>query len=255
MMGLGRRRAEEATPFYDLHCHILPGIDDGAKDAAMSAELLAEEIRQGCEGLVATPHYYREMNSISEFLIRREQAFSEMKEAIAGDFPGWERRIFLGAEVAYYPGIAQDPEIEKLCMGSSRYFLLEMPFSRWTPSVVRDVSMLMTSRGLRVILAHLERFERYADQELLDSLLAEDMLVQMNCEALLFRDMRKTALAMVSGGLTQILSTDAHRPERRPPNMREALEFLRKKRLWGEAEQILMNNAVIYRAAMGDKAR
>ena len=35
----------------------------------------------------------------------------------------------------------------------------------------------------------------------------------------------------------------------------EALEFLRKKRLWGEAEQILMNNAVIYRAAMGDKAR
>ena len=144
---------QEKKPFYDLHLHILPGMDDGARDLQMSAGMLREEIRQGCEGLIATPHYYP-TESISDFLARRKRAFDELQGWIEEELPDWEGRIGLGAEAAYHNGLVCDPDLEKLCLGHSNYLLLEMPFEKWTSGMLRDVRTLIANGATVVVIEH-----------------------------------------------------------------------------------------------------
>ncbi|MGN8738908.1 CpsB/CapC family capsule biosynthesis tyrosine phosphatase [Bilifractor sp. HCP3S3_D3] len=239
---------QEKKPFYDLHLHILPGMDDGARDLQMSAGMLREEIRQGCEGLIATPHYYP-TESISDFLARRKRAFDELQGWIEEELPDWEGRIGLGAEAAYHNGLVCDPDLEKLCMGHSRYLLLEMPFEKWTSGVLRDVRVLIAN-GIRPVIAHLERFPEYAGEDAIGELLEMDVLIQMNAGALLHRSSRRRAVTMVRNGITQILGTDSHNLDSRCPNMKDGLEILRKEHLGRQSDEILENNAAIYQAAM-----
>lgn len=239
---------QEKKPFHDLHLHILPGMDDGARDIRMSAGMLQEEIRQGCEGLIATPHYYP-TESISEFLTRRQRAYRELEDWIESEIPDWSGRIGLGAEAAYHNGLVCDPDLEKLCMGHSRYLLLEMPFEKWTSGMLRDVRTLIAN-GIRPIIAHLERFPEYAGEDAIGELLEMDVLIQMNAGALLHRSSHHRAVTMVKNGITQILGTDSHNLDSRCPNMKDGLAVMRKDHLGRQADEILDNNAAIYRAAM-----
>ncbi|MGI6057780.1 MAG: CpsB/CapC family capsule biosynthesis tyrosine phosphatase [Bilifractor sp.] len=239
---------QEKKPFHDLHLHILPGMDDGARDIRMSAGMLQEEIRQSCEGLIATPHYYP-TESISEFLTRRQRAYRELEDWIEAELPEWSGRIGLGAEAAYHNGLVCDPDLEKLCMGHSRYLLLEMPFEKWTSGMLRDVRTLIAN-GIRPIIAHLERFPEYAGEDAIGELLEMDVLIQMNAGALLHRSSHHRAVTMVKNGITQILGTDSHNLDSRCPNMKDGLAVMRKDHLGRQADEILDNNAAIYRAAM-----
>ncbi|MGN0363513.1 MAG: CpsB/CapC family capsule biosynthesis tyrosine phosphatase [Bilifractor sp.] len=238
----------EPKHYYDLHLHILPGMDDGARDLHMSAGMLQEEIRQGCAGLVATPHYYP-TESIASFLERRQRAYEKLEGYILENIPEWQGRIGLGAEAAWHNGLVYDPDLEKLCMGHSRYLLLEMPFEHWTGAVLRDVRTLI-SYGIRPIIAHLERFPEFAGEEAIGELLELDVLVQMNAGALLHRSSHRRALTMVKNGITQVLGTDSHNLEDRRPNMKDGLDALQKAHLGRAADEILDNNADIYHAAV-----
>ena len=64
---------------FDVHCHMLPGIDDGSKDVTMSLEMIRRSVEQGIEGLVFTPHFYADMNSPETFLKRRARALAELE--------------------------------------------------------------------------------------------------------------------------------------------------------------------------------
>ena len=61
----------------DLHCHILPGIDDGSKDLTMTMELLRREVADGAAGVMFTPHFYYERISLEKFAERRRAAFRQ----------------------------------------------------------------------------------------------------------------------------------------------------------------------------------
>lgn len=79
----------------DFHSHILPGIDDGAKDISMAREMLLAEEQSGVEAIVATPHFYLSEESVESFLEKRENAFNLIKPE--ADRLGIE--IFKGASV------------------------------------------------------------------------------------------------------------------------------------------------------------
>lgn len=240
----------EKPSFYDLHLHILPGMDDGAQDLKMSVSMLREEIRQGCAGLIATPHYYP-TESIPAFLKRRQQAFDDLRGYLQKEIPDWTDRIGLGAEAAYHNGLVCDPDLDKLCFGHSRYLLLEMPFEKWTSGMLRDVRTLIAN-GIHPIIAHLERFPEYAGEDAIEELLEMDVLIQMNSGALLHRSSHRRALTMVKNGITQVMGTDSHNMDTRCPNMEEGLKTLRKAHLGHQEDEIIDNNAAIYQAAMWD---
>lgn len=65
----------------DLHCHILPGIDDGAKNLDVSMALLRKEVQDGVAGIVFTPHFHYERISVEDFAAKRRAAFLQVAKA------------------------------------------------------------------------------------------------------------------------------------------------------------------------------
>ena len=107
----------------DYHCHILPGIDDGSPDAETSLAMIEMMRTQGVERIIATPHFYaHEERSLTEYLIRREEAFDSIADFAV------IKNIFLGAEIAIEHGISMISGIDKLAMEESDMILLELPF-------------------------------------------------------------------------------------------------------------------------------
>lgn len=252
-------RKVEQKPYYDLHCHILPGIDDGAEDVSMSVEMLAEMARQGCQGFIATSHYY-DHRTIDAFLMRRQQAYLALVKGLqqAGR-ADWIDRIGLGAEAAYHPNLVNDPDLKKLCFMNPRtgrlsnYLLLEMPFSKWSPGVLRDVRTMTTTLGLKVIIAHLERFPDFTTEESIEELLNTNVIIQMNAGCLLHRGSKRRGLRMVKHGITQVMGTDSHNVDNRRPTMQDGSAVLQKAGLSDRVDSILNYNRYIYRDVMGKR--
>lgn len=76
----------------DMHCHILPGMDDGSRSAAESLSMLEASAAQGVDRIVATPHFYAGENSPEVFLSRREHAYERLKAVWRPAFWCWLKR-------------------------------------------------------------------------------------------------------------------------------------------------------------------
>ena len=141
----------------DLHTHILPRMDDGAPDTAASLAMLRMEAAQGVTGVALTPHFHRDRESIEQFLARRQAAWEHLSAAMektTEPFPD----LVLGAEVAWMPNMNHWDDLEALCLGSSRYLLLELPFTLWNNSMIDQLYSLAAQSGVTPVLAHLERY-------------------------------------------------------------------------------------------------
>lgn len=117
----------------DLHTHILPGIDDGAKTTEDSIRILRAEWEQGVETVVLTPHFYRDLENPAHFLKRRREAVLALGKCMMQMSPEERNvlpRMILGAEVAWWPNLAEWSELPELCIGETKNLLLELPVSK-----------------------------------------------------------------------------------------------------------------------------
>jgi len=244
------------TEYYDIHCHLLPGMDDGCKNPDETIRLLQEQKKQGCKGIVATSHYYPR-ESIESFLKRRQECYDNYRrEAEAtGEFDKLPP-IEFGAEVAYHSGLVQDEDFEKLCMGKSRYLLLEMPFEPWTPAVMRDVRSISSVWGITPVIAHIERFLSFAGKNYLEEMLYDmDVIIQVNAGNFASFSKRHTVLKLIKKDLVQAFGTDSHNMTSRKPNMELAINGMKKARLQGKLEKILTMNEILFKTAADGKRR
>lgn len=232
-------------PLCDVHCHLLPGMDDGAKNEEVSLAMLEEDYWQGVTHIAATPHYYPR-ETVDQFLMRRVAAAQRLAESLLEC--QWEEHpsVVLGAEVAYHNGLIYEEKLQRLCIGDSNYLLLEMPFAKWEPSVLRDVQMLRRTRGIMPIIAHLERFFAFEDKQTIQELLDMDVKIQMNAEYILNPKTQKKAKKLLQSGAVDLLGSDSHNMENRCPNLRDAFDQLD---LWGmedTADQLAENAMRIF---------
>lgn len=211
------------TEIFDIHGHFLPAMDDGCKTVEESLLVLRESYAQGVRCMAATPHYYP-VETVENFLKRRQSAWHLLEKQLDDSVP----RVVLGAEVAYHPGLCHEKALGRLCLGNSRYLLLEMPFSRWERSVLRDVRSICAVTGITPIIAHLERYLRMQKKSTVRELLEMDVLVQMNAEYLLGHFSGHAARRMIRSGTVQLLGSDCHNMARRKPNLGKATEALKK---------------------------
>lgn len=213
----------------DLHGHFLPGMDDGCATVEESLEVLKSSYAQGVRWMCATPHYYT-TEPIAEFLQRREASARMLLQRMEQEEAPLPQ-IVLGAEVAYRPGIGYEEELDKLCIGNSRYLLLEMPFLSWNDEVVRSVRNICLNRGVVPILAHIERYIPIQPRDMLMQVLEQDVLVQMNAEHLLHLTTRRQARRLLNEGIVHLLGTDCHNMTDRAPNMAKAVVYLEKNKM------------------------
>lgn len=205
----------------DIHCHILPGVDDGARDINESLAMLEAARKAGVTSMVCTPHC-RDPYFDYETM---QAAFLAFKDAARGF------NVSMGFEVAHRKlmRLGLETWAPYLAFEQTGEFLLELDFGCEKGDFVdyeRSIFKLQ-GMGLKVIIAHPERYR--AIQK--DPTLAEE-LVRMGCKLQVSADYigqkrlsktRRTAERLIKDGLITYVASDAHRPEHYPL-LKKALE-------------------------------
>ena len=208
----------------DFHTHILPCIDDGSKSLEMSLQMLEAEAQQGITAVVFTPHFYAHQNSPERFLERRSRAYEKVLNALPSGMP----ELHLGAEVQYFDGICQVENLNCLCMDEGKNLLLEMPFHPWSRQMVQDVLELQSRMEIQVTLAHIERYFRFAEPRMWTVMRERGVLMQCNASFFLNWKTRRRAMQMLKKGEINLFGSDCHNLSTRPPNLGDALPYIRK---------------------------
>lgn len=221
----------------DLHTHILPGMDDGAKNVEESLALLALQREQGVDTVVLTPHFYRNRENPAHFLARRKKAAETLREALSSR--GELTRVKLGAEVAWWPGIADCDELGELCIEGTETLLVELPFSPWSERTISSIYDLMGRTGVTPVIAHLERYLKIQSADLVRAVLDLGVPVQVSGDVLLEFFKRGPALKLLKNNDAQLIASDCHNTSSRVPNLGEAMAVAEKKLGRERAAQIM----------------
>lgn len=238
---------ERNNGWCDLHCHVLPGIDDGCQTCEESIQVLKAAAAQGVYGMVATPHYYPK-ESIRAFLRRRDRSAERLHKKLEQSKEAFPRLCY-GAEATYHAGLVYDDDLELLCMGNSRFLLLELPFSAWAPSVLRDIREV-SGQGIIPIIAHVERYLDFQTKKTAQELFEADVLIQANAGALVGAFKGRNVRNLLQHRQIDVLSSDCHNLTSRPPNLGVVTsKLLAKGRLRDEIETIRQQNNKIFEAA------
>ena len=216
----------------DLHCHILPDMDDGAKDLEISLGLLEMEKENGVNRIVFTPHYLCEKEGIGSFLERRD--FNLLMKALEQNELHEEFSFSLGAEVKFSPALTEagvnGASVKDLCFSDTSYMLLELPFTQ-KPAFLREVIYDLQVDGITPVLAHVERYPYLLDDltELYE-LVEMGLVVQTNANTVSAGDKTSALiLKLMKWDLVHVVSTDAHSLHRRPAKLKVAYDVIEHK--------------------------
>ena len=207
----------------DLHCHALPGIDDGPDEMADAIALARAAAEAGTRTLVATPHIDHWWDVDPATVPER---VDEVRAALASD--GVEIELLTGGEIALTRFVdLDDDELDGLRLGGGRHLLLEAPL---TP-VAGDFEALVLAvhtRGRPVLLAHPERCPTFLRRpERLEPLVEAGVLLQVTASSLSGQfggTIQEKSRQWVERGWVHVLASDAHDAYRRPPGLREPAE-------------------------------
>lgn len=197
----------------EYHCHILPGIDDGADSVETSLKMIEMMQIQGVQRICATPHFYAHREkSVEDYLRKRQAAFDKIKDSAA------ITDIHLGAEIAIEHGISEMADIEKLAIQGTRIILLELPYRPYEKWMSEEIYNIAAEYKLKVMLAHVHRYLPYYSKEEMDIILNCSAIYQINNEA--FSDWREKKIAkkVIAEHTHFAFGSDAHNTTSRKPN-------------------------------------
>lgn len=228
--------------FWDIHCHILPELDDGARNFEETKDMLQTAYEEGIRRIIATPHYFATRKSAGAEQIREsvERINQFLKER---DIP---ISIYCGNEIFYRTGIADLLEEGGiLTLAGSRYVLVE-----FNPGVdfpyLRDGMGELLRYGYFPILAHAERYDcLYEKKDRIRELRNSGIYFQINASSCLqgmMSEDKKRVKILVKENCFHFMGTDAHSNRTRSPKMKQAVAWLYKKLGNDKAEQILFTN-------------
>lgn len=224
----------------DLHTHILPGIDDGARCVDDSLILLREQNQQGVNSVVFTPHFRSDKKAYEDFIEDRINSLNLLIES--KEFKSMNMSIKVGAEVYFSVNLA-NMQLDALCFSGTRYILIELPVN-FMPSGLTYTLNDILNKGYVPIIAHVERYPYIVKNPLiLYDLVDRGCLAQVNAATLLNKgDAYSMALKFIKWGLAQFLCSDCHSMKGRPPNLKDGLSIV-KKRLGKQYSECLIYNA------------
>lgn len=228
--------------YVDIHCHILPGMDDGAQTLEDSLALAREAVANGVGEIIATPHLNRDLFPFSS--AKADAAYNRLKEALKdADIP---ISLHLGAEVKASPNISEGLKSGAIpTLAGSRYLLLELPFDVMPP-FARELVFQIQLAGITPILAHPERNSQFQrNPSLLEPFLSAGCLAQINSTSLtgyLGRSSQKAAIALLTRGWVHIIGSDGHKAGSRGINFKEAVALAARHVGFDEAQKLVREN-------------
>lgn len=226
----------------DMHCHILPGVDDGAKDLYEAIEMAKIAEEDGIKKIINTSHFHPEFKFImGSELVEKVDNFNKILKENNIDI-----EVLLGNEIYYTDGILE--EIEDLnfyTINKSKYLLIEFsPMN--VPKNLPDIVYELKIKGYTPILAHVERYKSIIDNpNIIYDCIKEGAIIQVNASSVLGKhgkDMKKTTDILLDNNMVHIIASDAHGSERRRPQLKEAYKYIKNKYSKEVANNIFKNN-------------
>ena len=224
----------------DIHCHILPGIDDGPTDLQTTMEMLSIAAGDGITHIIATPHYrYGETPDMPDIQEKLQQVRAEM------DKNGIAVKLLGGADIRLTYELMKGMEKNEIpTLNSSRYFLLELPDI--IPPHLNEFIFETRLKGFVPVITHPERnYSLLISPEQADSLHEAGALFQLTAMSVtgsLGRQIKKFTLRLFKKGYADFVATDAHSTGRRPPLLSKA--YLETAGILGKAgaDRIFLDN-------------
>lgn len=228
----------------ETHCHILPELDDGARSVEESVHMVQKLQTQGAEKIISTSHYYSDSISLDDFVAKRNAAYKKLKR----ELPAGSPEILLSAEVYISKYLFHNDDLSPLCIGSSRYILIEHPFSSSFSSQSYDrLANMCVDYNVKPILAHIERYGALMeDKNKLDAFIELGCLTQVNINSFAdgSRHTKKKLFKYLESGRIHLIGSDCHNLTTRPPDYSAGVKAIKDK-YGDEAIRILINNANI----------
>ncbi|MCC9022705.1 tyrosine-protein phosphatase [Bacillus nakamurai] len=237
----------------DIHCHILPSIDDGAADDSESLEMAREAVRQGINTIIATPHhtkgrYDTDRNTVREAVRRLNKRLNNEGIALTV-LPGQEIRI--GGEML------RDLQRGALVpLHETKYVLAEFPADH-VPAYAERLFYELQLNGYVPVIAHPERNKEIRENpSVLYSLVKKGAAAQVTagCVAGAFgRKAKSFSLQLIEANLIHFMASDAHNLGTRNFCYQEALGVLEKEAgtepiyMFAENAALLLQNKAIYK--------
>ena len=217
----------------DIHCHMLPGVDDGPGDWPESMALARLFVKAGIQKAIITPHFipgvYRcDIEAVSKI-------HEQFKKKL--DDEGLNLETYLAAEVGI---IAELPEWiaegRVPLMPTGKHLLLEAPMFGGS-ALMRDMTFAVLSMGITPIIAHPERSPLFMELKLAEDIVATEGELQVNAGSIIGRwgpAIKKLAVTLIDRGLVHYVASDSHGPRKRPPH--ELVTASKEvEKIWGRA--------------------
>ena len=228
----------DSQGFTDLHSHLVPGVDDGARTLDEARDGIRRLIALGVRRMVTTPHLdgslTRDRGSLEARLTEVDGAWTSFQQMVEAEFPDLE--LHRGHEVMMD---IPDPDLSdpRIRLAGTSFVLVEWPGLGVPPSTLPVIDMLVGS-GVRPIIAHPERYRGLArGMALPGEWRARGALLQVNYGSLvgMYGDSpRKRAVTLLERGWADLMASDFHGRAHLSPSLREAKKILME---WGAAEE------------------
>ena len=238
----------------DIHCHLLPDIDDGPKTWEESLDMIRIAHDDGIRGAVTTPHWIQGTNwQPSPDTVRN--LVEEFNDRIKKE--GMDFTVYPGMEIGIIPDL---PRIvsngEVLSLADSDFILIEIPFYN-LPLGIEEVIFGLESLGKTPIMAHPERNREFQGSPgRITRLVGMGALVQVTASSLSggFGDAaRNCAIEFAKLGVLHFVSSDAHSRKHRAPVVSKGLAVLEKKVGKGAVEDLVSNTYQIINGNLRSK--
>ena len=213
---------------FDIHCHILPGVDDGARNKAETRDMLEMAYQEGITRIMATPHFDADMPK--DIFNRWNEAYKLTCRIARRIDP--KLKIYPGAEIYYDSRI---PDLLKkgypITLNKTRYVLVEFPINI-DMTYLSDATFNLQMAGYYPIVAHIERYQVLQNEKNVKKLVNRGVRLQVNTSTILGKSgskLRASVLNLIQKGYIDIIGTDAHGAKVRRPQAEQAIETLKKR--------------------------
>lgn len=194
----------------DIHSHIIPKIDDGAKSIEITIEMLKNAEKDGTKQIIATPHYLLEygeatINEVKNYV----KTLNELTQK-----ENLNLKIYAGQEVYFTENILQYYLENKIgTINDSRYMLIEFPMNKFEDNIF-DILYELQVRNITPVIAHPERYKPIIKNPIaINRFIDEGYLFQMNSgsiEGIFGTEVKKTSEILLKNGIYNFIGSDAH---------------------------------------------
>lgn len=226
----------------DIHCHILPNVDDGSESLEESIAMAKIAESEGITRIVNTSHChfdfkYKKGNELKLELEKFNQALKEENINI---------EVLLGNELYYTSDLIERfDELDFFSMNNSKYILMEFSPINF-PKNIEDVIYEIKIRGYIPIIAHAERYKQVQeDVNIVLDCIKEGALIQVNASSILGKNgenVEDTSKKLLDNNMVHFVATDAHSSNRRRPLIKDSYNYILKNYGKEVSEKLFIEN-------------